>query len=164
MERKTIVVVSAASCDHEGGCECDGGCEYSLEHKVDTFSLEDFLSLDWVKDDLKLRGFYSKDEVGVTNEYLDKYIYEYGAGTYKYFTKNPQEIPIYDNIIGVYQEVIGPERLKACAKWKASHEKCLKQQAGLVAKQLEKKILAAEKRRLKAVENAKRILQQEEAG
>lgn len=148
---KVIVVDASIENDSYGeDCNC------SLNFNQTIFSLDELFSESWFVSLLKDKGFYSKDELGDTSLYLDKFIYEYnnGFGDYKSYTNILSQISEQAVITAVYQEVIGPERLKAFAKWKKNREIYL-------AKQEDKKKKDLEKKRLKAIEKARKLLEKE---
>lgn len=159
--RKINIVVSTMNVDSDG---YDDSFSSGLETQV--YSLEDFLQLDWVRDQLGEAGFYSKDEVsspqgdGHLNKFLYEYNYDYNP-KYKQYTSNLNEINSSFNICRVYQEVIGPERMQAFAKWKRSRQEFLRKQEEVSRNAANKKAAAAEKRRLKKIEQAKKILAEE---
>jgi hypothetical protein len=143
IDREVIVVVSTSTVEHS---EYDDpyDCNLESDHKLQTFTLDEFISQSWVMEYLKSKGLYSKEEIHQGGlEYLDKFTYRYKYPLCKYFvyTDNIKNIGADCDIEGVYQEVIGPERLKAFAKWEKEHDKYLQKQEDKSLKTDEKNAL-----------------------
>lgn len=160
MARDIKVIVAEAELQGSDG-EYDDSCDHyaSLNHKV--YSLDEIIGESWFIDLLKEKGFYSKDELGEPTQHLNKFVYEFGSGNYKYWTKNIKEISEYHDIVGVYQEVIGVERNKEFTKWQTNRQTYLKKQAEILKKDLAKKELAKAKAKERQIAKAKKLLEEE---
>lgn len=137
--------------DYGGDCSCS----HSMDTKI--LSLPELIREDWFIEYIRNNGFFYKDDEGLAIEYLDRYVYEYSLNSfdekYSQFTCNIKDIGEYRNIKRVYQEVVGPERIKAFAKWK--------KEAAIIQNKLDRQEASREKRRLKAVAKAKSLLEKE---
>ncbi len=162
IDKRVTVIVAEAEADCS---DCSDGCEkeaWLSKFEQTVYSFESLLTADWFLEMLRSRGFYTLDEIASTKyEYLDKYVYRYGT-TYKYYTEKLTEVyPHQCEDLHVYQEVLGPERLKAVGKVLDKRKQYEKKEAAIKAKQLDTAAKQKEKLRLKKIERAKALLAEE---
>ena len=113
-------------------------------------------------------GFMSKEEPGPVFEYRDKFVYEVRrpgySGDYTTFqTNNLNSYDKVDALKAVYQEVIGPERIKAVKQWMKKAKEYEKKQEEIRKKAAEKAEKNKQLRQLKKLEQAKKIIAELEA-
>jgi hypothetical protein len=152
VERDIKVVV--AELDHENGYgSSEGDCDVSFSQR--SISLDELFSESWFMEYLRYKGYYNKDDLDYPTQYLNNFVYEYkGYGDYNNLSKTLTSISVSDDVIAVYQEVIGPERIAAFAKWKKSRDAYLQ-------KEEDRKKAVEEKKKLRAIQKAKRLLEKE---
>lgn len=158
--RDIRVIHTVCDLDHEDGYD-GGDCNCSHSMTTNILSIDELIHQDWFVELLRSNGFYSKDEVGMEANYLDRFVYEYGDASFSYFEKSVSNVPHYKAVKSVYQEVIGPERIKAFAKWKKRREEYLANEKNRIKKDMDAKQKSTERKRLKAVEKAKALLEEE---
>jgi len=151
MERHITVVVT----EHEYGSSED--CTVIQ----DTHSMEALLKYEWFKSYLRDNGFYCKDETDTTGlMHLDNFVYQYGSNGYKYFTQNLPDITPYNcDVLRVFQEVIGVERLREISKIMKARDKYLRTQEESKRKAADKAKAAKDKKELLKVEKARALLE-----
>lgn len=151
--RNFLTVVSTTTVEE------DGYDSYTLDDNIRALSFDDLIKEDWFLEKLKENGFFHKDDLSELKiNHLDNYIYKIKRGQYAIYTEKIDSIYPHEQVVGVYQEVVGPERIRAYAKFKKSHEAYEKKQEELKLAKLAKQKLAKEKCRLREIEKAKRIL------
>lgn len=129
---------------------------YLVEQKV--YSLEDFAKQPFFVDLIKENGFFSKEEILISDlTHLNNFVYQYGD-TYKYYTSNINEIGANCGHVSVYQEVVGPERIKQVKKLLDRRNIYLEKEAALKLKQQDKAAASREKARLRRIEKARSLL------
>src|ERR1700761_8706224 len=117
MAKEIKVIVSDAELDDGNYENCD---DVSINHNLKVFDLWQVLEQPWFLELLRQNGFYSKDEISKTDlSHLDNFVYEfkYKGSDYINLEKSPQYLLDNDIVTAVYQEVLGPERISAYAKW-----------------------------------------------
>lgn len=161
MERHLTVVVAEHDCE----IVCVGWDESSLSTTFNqsVHSMDDLLKQQWFITYLKDKGFYNKDETNTENlSHLNNFVYKYGAGNYKYYTENLSDLKAHNcDVLRVYQEVVGADRLHGISKIIAARDKYMKKEAELVKKTADKKEAVKVKAKQRKLEEARQLLEEE---
>jgi hypothetical protein len=166
MKREIVVVMAEADqtcrneCDSYEGNSGECGCS-CLEFKQRTLSLDDLFKEPWFTKTLENKGFWSKEDPGEKFEYRNKYVYEYQPDGYSYsnlFKEIPASQYKPTSLKAVYQEVVGPERIKAVAQWTKKTKEYEKKQAEAKKKAADKAEEKKKLRQLKQLEKAKKLI------
>ena len=163
MQREISVIVAEAdqTCTNEcrhgydsGGCDC-------LSFKQRILSIDDLFKEPWFLEMVENRGFFSKEDPGKEYIYRNHYVYEirHNGSSYSNFgTKPPMYYHPKNSLKAVYQEVIGPERIKAVAQWKKKVAEYEKRQTEIKKKAAAKAEEKKKLRELKKLEKAKQLI------
>lgn len=161
MERDIKIIVSEAEIDQNNDYDNECNCILRVDQQV--YSFEELLQEVWFLEILQDNGFYSKDDLSAPIEYLNNFAYEYrySDNSCKMITDNINQIREYNNITKVFQEVVGPERIAAYAKWKKNRDKYLESESKRLKKVIDARTAAQEKKKAKKLAQAKALLEQE---
>ena len=167
MEKYLIIktkISVAGDYNDDGDYICDGENDIDVEHSI--INLDEAIKEKEFLEFLETEGFYHKDDITNGTRHTDKFVYDvlHQNCPQPALYKNLSDVfsPYNASISSVYQEVVGPERLKEVKEFekkRATYERMMEEQN---KKKDERKILAAEKKRQKQIEKARKLLEENE--
>ena len=142
-----------------GGTNRVASEEFGFYHQ--NYTLDEIVREPWFLELLKEKGFYTKDEVYDGNlDHLDKFVYkvknDYWSGQ---LVDSLNRIGTDTTVIGVYQEVVGPERIKEVKRLNAANEKAKRDAALAEKEKAKKKAERLLRKEQKKIEEAKKLLE-----
>lgn len=144
--KTSIITTCCTARDYGYGEDDEALLEVDMTQEV--FSLEEAVKNERFLKELEHLGFFHKDIVE-ENTYLNNFVYELSQSGSAYTRYHNVLEPHFCHVFGmekVYQEVAGPERLKAVAEYNLKRQSYLdKEKAKVIAKHERKRQKEADK-------------------